>query len=182
MDIFNKVSVILGVVGGYAAAFLGGWDKFLVALVTLIVIDYASGVIKAIYTKQLSSEIGYRGIAKKVLLLLIVALSVVLQKILPGALPLREITILFFVANEGLSILENAAEIIPLPAQLKSVLLQIRGTSQSTDINSQIFDDDSSDSINSQSPDLSEINKISYEQTKTEALENKSESSDTQDE
>lgn len=136
MEIFNKCAVVLGIVGGVISSFLGGWDNLIIALITMIVLDYVTGVIKAVYTKRLSSEIGYKGIVKKLLMLVIVALAVCISRVLPDGIMIREITIFFFIANEGVSILENAAEIIPLPKQLKSILLQIRNKSEDTDISS----------------------------------------------
>lgn len=138
MEIFNKCAVILGIVGGVISSFLGGWDNLIIALITMIVLDYVTGVIKAVYTKRLSSEIGYKGIVKKLLMLVIVALAVCISRVLPDGIMIREITIFFFIANEGVSILENAAEIIPLPKQLKSILLQIRNKSEDTDISGKI--------------------------------------------
>lgn len=120
------VAGIIAATGGFIAKFLGGFDSLIITLVTLIVIDYVSGVIGAIYEKKLSSTIGYRGIIKKVFMLLVVGVAVALQRIMPDAVPLREITILFFIANEGLSVLENSAKIIPLPQKLKDVLLQLQ--------------------------------------------------------
>lgn len=119
-------SAVLATVFGYVAGFLGGFDSLLITLVILIAVDYVTGVIGAIYEKKLSSSVGYKGIIKKVLMILVVGVAVTLQRILPEGLPLREITILFFIANEGLSILENAAKVIPLPQKLKSVLLQLK--------------------------------------------------------
>lgn len=119
-------SAVLATLMGFVAKFLGGFDSLLVTLIILIAVDYVTGVIGAIYEKKLSSSIGYKGIIKKVIMLLVVGVAVTLQRILPDALPLREITILFFVANEGLSVLENAAKVIPLPQKLKSVLLQLK--------------------------------------------------------
>lgn len=127
-NMWNKLSFGTGVIGGFLISFLGGWDSLIAALVALIVIDYVTGVIKAVYLKKLSSEIGYRGLMKKALVLIVVGAAVVLQTVLPENIPLREITILFFVCNEGISILENAAVMIPVPKKLKDVLLQLRGT------------------------------------------------------
>ncbi len=124
------VSMVVAGVGGFISSFLGGFDKLLITLITLIVIDYITGVVRAIYQKKLSSSVGFKGIIKKVLTLLIVGLSVSLQNILPEGLPLREITILFFIANEGFSILENAAGVIPLPDKLRDVLAQIQNKSE----------------------------------------------------
>lgn len=120
------ISWVFAAAGGFVAWFLGGWDELIICHLTMMVIDYATGVAKAIYQKKLSSKIGFRGILKKILALMVIGLSVSLQHILPEGLPLREITILFFIANEGFSILENADGLIPLPEKLRSVLAQIQ--------------------------------------------------------
>ncbi|MBQ2687112.1 MAG: phage holin family protein [Clostridia bacterium] len=118
--------MVLATIFGYVSKFLGGFDSLLITLIILIVVDYVTGVIAAIYEKKLSSSIGYKGIIKKVLMVLIVGVAVTLQRIMPEGVPLREITILFFIANEGLSVFENAAKVIPMPQKLKSVLLQLK--------------------------------------------------------
>ena len=125
-----SVSSVIGAVGGFAVWFLGGIDTLLITLVTFIALDYVTGVIRAVYEKKLSSSVGYRGIIKKVLMLIMVGVSVSLQNILPQGVPLREMTVMFFIANEGFSVLENAAGVIPLPAKLKSVLAQIQKKSE----------------------------------------------------
>lgn len=124
---FNWVSVILGTFGGMAAAMFGKWDAVLYTLVALICMDYVTGVIKACYLGELSSEIGYKGILKKIMILCVVALSHVLEQVIGEAIGLREIVIVFFIANEGISILENAAVLLPnMPKRIKDVLLQLR--------------------------------------------------------
>lgn len=122
-------SIVAGV-GGFVAWFLGGWDELIITYITLMVLDYITGVAKAIYQKKLSSSVGFKGIIKKILALLIVGLSVTLQNVLPEGIPLREITVLFFIANEGFSILENADGLIPLPKKLRSVLAQLQNNSE----------------------------------------------------
>ena len=125
--LFNGTSIILGFIGGVATKIWGGWDMLLYALVVLIVIDYITGLIKAIYTKTLSSEVGFKGLCKKVTILLVVALANVIGQLTGDNLAIREIVIMFFVANEGISILENSAVIYPdMPEPLKKVLLQLR--------------------------------------------------------
>lgn len=124
--IFNWISVVAGIVGGIIANALGGFDGIMIALISVVVLDYLTGVVKAIYTKKLSSEIGFKGIAKKILILLIVALACAIQNIIDSSIPAREIVIMFYIANEGLSVLENCAELIPVPEKLKSILLQLR--------------------------------------------------------
>ena len=124
--IFNWISIVAGLVGGIIANALGGFDGIMIALISVVVLDYLTGVVKAIYTKKLSSEIGFKGIAKKILILLIVALACAIQNIIDSSIPAREIVIMFYIANEGLSVLENCAELIPVPEKIKSILLQLR--------------------------------------------------------
>ncbi|MGN0518853.1 MAG: holin family protein [Acutalibacteraceae bacterium] len=131
-NIFNKISIVAGIIGGGLAKVLGGFDTLTCALITLMVLDYITGIIKSIFNKSLSSAVGYKGILKKLLILCMVCLSVVLQNILPDILPIREITIMFFLCNEGLSIIENSAEIVPFPKKLKEVLLQLRDENKIT--------------------------------------------------
>lgn len=126
--IFNGISVIIGIVGGVAAMLFGTWDKLLSTLVILMVLDYVTGVIKAIYAKRLSSEIGFKGLLKKITVLIIVALANVIEVFTGGGTAIREIVIVFYIANEGISILENAAVLLPkMPDGLKNILLQLRG-------------------------------------------------------
>ncbi|MBR3971776.1 MAG: phage holin family protein [Ruminococcus sp.] len=127
------VSSVIGAVGGFFAWFMGGIDTLLVTLITFMVIDYVTGVIRAIYEKKLSSAIGFRGIIKKMLMLILVGVAVSLGNIMPVGVPLREMTVMFFIANEGFSILENAAGVIPLPDKLKSVLLQLQKKAEDKD-------------------------------------------------
>ena len=125
--IFNTASIVLGVIGGIAAQIFGAWDSVLCALLVIMVLDYITGVIKAVYRKELSSEVGYKGILKKIMVLVVVALANVVQQLTGGAAPLREMVIMFYIANEGISVLENAAEILPnMPKSIKDILLQIR--------------------------------------------------------
>lgn len=124
--LFNFVSVIGGVVGGTLIALLGGWDQLIIALIILMVLDYITGVLQSIYNKELSSKIGFKGLLKKVLILCVVAVSVVIEKDF-GVQAVREVVIMFFACNEGISVLENATKMgIPLPKKLQDVLLQIK--------------------------------------------------------
>lgn len=122
----NWTSVIVGAGGGWLAGILGGWDALLKTIMFLLVLDYITGVIKGFYTKLLSSEIGFKGILKKVMILIVIAAANILQQLISEAVPMREIVIMFFIANEGLSLIENAAVLIPIPDALRDVLLQIR--------------------------------------------------------
>ncbi|MBQ7574631.1 MAG: phage holin family protein [Clostridia bacterium] len=124
--LFNTVAIVVGIAGGIISSAFGGFDILIKALLIMTVLDYILGVIKAIYNKELSSEIGFKGLIKKFVMFLVVVLSVVLQKIVGDAIIIRDITIMFFIANEGISILENAAVFIPLPDVLKNTLMQLR--------------------------------------------------------
>lgn len=118
--IFNWISIVAGLVGGIIANALGGFDGIMIALISVVVLDYLTGVVKAIYTKKLSSEIGFKGIAKKIFIFLIVALACLVQDIIGDSIPVREIVIMFYIANEGISIIENCAEVIPVPEKLRT--------------------------------------------------------------
>ena len=121
------IKSVAAAVGGWIIYWLGGLDQLLTALIAVIVLDYLTGVLRAVHQRALSSEIGFSGIAKKIFCMALVALAFVIEEITVKALPLREIVILFFIANEGVSILENAAGTgIPIPVKLREVLQQLR--------------------------------------------------------
>ena len=124
--IFNGISIVGGIVGGFLCQWLGGWDVTLKALVALVVLDYITGVLKGIYTKTLSSEIGFKGLIRKIVIFIVVATAVIVQSIVGDAIPLREIVIIFFICNEGISLLENASEFVPVPEKLRETLIQLR--------------------------------------------------------
>ena len=123
---FNEISLGFGLIGGFICKFLGGWDMLLKAIVILVVLDYVTGLLKAIYNKSLSSEKGFKGLIRKIVIFIVIATAYVIQGIVGDSIPLREITILFFIANEGISLLENASEFVPIPEKLKNTLIQIR--------------------------------------------------------
>ncbi len=124
--LFNISSIVGGIVGGFLCNLFGGYDVILKALIAFIVLDYITGVLKAIYTKTVSSETGFKGLIRKFLILIVVVVAVIIENVLGGAVPIREITIIFFLCNEGISLLENAAEFIPIPEKLKAIFIQIR--------------------------------------------------------
>ena len=123
---FNGISIVFGLVGGFVCNFLGGWDLLLKSIVILMVLDYVTGLLKAIYNKELSSEIGFKGLIRKITIFIVIATAYVIQGIMGDEIPLREIVILFFIANEGISLIENASEFIPIPEKLKEILIQLR--------------------------------------------------------
>ena len=126
MKLFNTASIMFGLVGGFICQALGGWDVILKALVALVILDYVTGVLKALSTKTLSSAVGFKGLIKKTVIFIVVATAVIIQTVIGEAVPLREITIIFFLCNEGISLLENAAEFVPIPEKLKEALIQLR--------------------------------------------------------
>lgn len=106
---------------------LGGFDIALKSLMVVIVIDYITGVASAFYNKKLSSKVGFRGIIKKFCYLCIVALSVVIDNLIGQQGVVRTLVIYFFVANDGLSIIENMSEMdVKLPQKLKDSLEKIK--------------------------------------------------------
>ena len=106
---------------------LGGWDIALKCLIVVIIIDYLTGVLSAIYNRKLNSIIGTKGIIKKVAYLCIVALSTIIDIITGQTGVIRTLVIYFFVANEGISIIENIAEMgVPMPKRLIDVLEQLK--------------------------------------------------------
>lgn len=128
--LFNTFSIVGGIVGGFLCQWLGGWDVILKALVALVVLDYFTGVLKAIVTKTLSSAVGFKGLVKKIFIFIVVATGVIVQGVIGDSVPLREIVIIFFICNEGISLLENASEFVPIPAKLKETLIQLRDKSE----------------------------------------------------
>lgn len=126
-DIFNTLQIVVAAVGGYIGYFLGGWDGFLYALVAFVVIDYLTGIMAAILEKRLSSEVGFRGIFKKVLIFSLVAVAhIVDSQLIQTGSAIRTAVIFFYLSNEGISIVENASKIgLPIPEKLKTVLEQL---------------------------------------------------------
>jgi len=134
-EIWSWIQLAITAVGGFLGWFLGGADGFLYALVVFVGIDYITGVMCAIADKKLSSEIGAKGIFKKVLIFILVGIAHILDtQILGNNGALRTATIFFYLSNEGISILENAAHIgLPIPEKLKAVLEQLHGSDKDGD-------------------------------------------------
>ena len=127
--LFNTFSIVIGIVGGVIIKLMGGFDTVLWVLIAMMVLDYVSGIIKAVYQKRLSSRIGLNGILKKTTALLVVAAGNLVQEI-TGIGAVREMVIMFYIANEGISLLENTAAVSNvIPQSLREVLLQLRGDS-----------------------------------------------------
>lgn len=124
----NAVLAAFAAAGGIAAYLFGPWDALLVALLAAIVLDYLTGVAVAAVQRTLSSAVGWRGLLKKAVILLIVCLGTLLDRLLEdsnGAV--RAAVCLFYIANEGLSVLENAGALgLPLPETLKRALARLQ--------------------------------------------------------
>lgn len=125
--IWNWVQAAFAALGGFLGWFLGGLDGFLYALIAFVVIDYLTGVMCAVTDKKLSSEIGAKGIFKKVLIFALVGVGhIVDSHVLGNGGAIRSAVIFFYLSNEGISILENASHVgLPIPEKLKSILEQL---------------------------------------------------------
>ena len=122
----NTITMLLSIFGGIVVRLLGGLDQLLDVFLFLIIVDFITGWIKAIATKELSSRIGMLGIAKKVTMLFVVAVAVRVEKVVGNNLPIREMVLIFYIANEGLSFFENIATFIPMQKKLKELFIQLK--------------------------------------------------------
>ena len=127
--VWTKIQTAFTMLGGWLGYFVGGWDGMLIALVVLMALDYITGVMCAIADKKLSSAVGFKGICKKVFILMLVGLANIVDVHVVGSgNALRAAVICFYLSNEGVSILENAGHIgLPIPEKLKVVLEQLHG-------------------------------------------------------
>lgn len=130
-EVWNWIQVAFVAIGGWLGYFLGGWDGFLYALLAFVVIDYITGLMCAVLDKKLSSEVGFRGIFKKVLIFSLVAIGHIIDKnVIGDGSVIRTAVIFFYLSNEGISILENAVHVgLPVPQKLKDILEQLHNRS-----------------------------------------------------
>ena len=130
--LWAKIQAAITAIGGWIGWFLGGVDGMLIALIVLMALDYISGVMCAIEDKKLSSAVGFKGIAKKVLILMLVGVANILDtNVVGGGAVLRGAVICFYLSNEGLSLLENAAYLgLPIPDKLREILAQLHNRSE----------------------------------------------------
>lgn len=115
-------------IGAVIGACLGGFDGFVIALIILMITDYITGVIEAAYNHSISSKIGYKGILKKILMFVVIAVAYCIDYfVIHSNGALRTATLFFYIANEGISILENISLVgVPIPKKLKAMLEQLR--------------------------------------------------------
>ena len=130
-EFWNTIQLAFAAVGGWLGYFLGGCDGLLYALIAFVSIDYITGVMCAISDKTLSSEVGFRGICRKVLIFLLVGIGNIIDvQVLGSPGVLRTAVIFFYLSNEGVSLLENAAHLgLPVPDAIKTVLEQLHDRS-----------------------------------------------------
>ena len=134
-EFWNAVQFVFAAVGGWLGYFLGGCDELLYALIAFVVIDYITGVMCAIIDKMLSSEVGFKGICRKVLIFLLVGIANVIDvHIIGTGCVLRTAAIFFYISNEGISLLENAAHLgLPVPKKVRDVLEQLHDRAEDTE-------------------------------------------------
>lgn len=132
-EFWNVIQLVFAAIGGWLGWFLGGCDGLLFALIAFVAVDYITGVMCAIVDKKLSSAVGFKGICRKVLIFLLVGIAHILDAQVIGAgSVLRTAIIFFYLSNEGVSLLENAAHLgLPVPEKLKEVLEQLHDRAES---------------------------------------------------
>ena len=133
--IWAKIQIAITAIGGWLGYFLGGMDGLMIALIVLMTLDYISGVMCAIIDRKLSSAVGFKGVCKKVFILMLVGVAHIIDLHVVGTgSALRGAVICFYMSNEGLSLLENAAHIgLPIPDKLRDILAQLHDKERTTD-------------------------------------------------
>ena len=134
-EFWTTIQIVFTAVGGWLGWFLGGCDGLLYALLAFVVIDYVTGVMCAVVDHKLSSEVGFKGIFKKVLIFLLVGIGHILDtQVIGTGSVLRTAVIFFYISNEGVSLIENAAHLgLPIPEKLKAVLEQLHDRAEKED-------------------------------------------------
>lgn len=124
---WNSIQLIFAATGGWLGYYLGGFDGLLYALLIFVVTDYVTGILCAIADKKLSSAVGFKGIARKILIFLLVGIGHLIDtQVIGNGSVLRTAIIFFYLSNEGLSLIENATHLgLPVPEKLKAVLAQL---------------------------------------------------------
>lgn len=134
-EFWNVIQMVFAAIGGWLGWFLGGCDGLVIALVAFVAIDYITGVMCAIADKKLSSEVGFKGICRKVLIFLLVGVANILDvQVIGTGSVLRTAVIFFYLSNEGVSLLENAAHLgLPVPEKMKEILEQLHDRAEKTE-------------------------------------------------
>jgi toxin secretion/phage lysis holin len=126
--IINICEVLVAFSGGILGWLFGGLDSLIYALIAFVIIDYVTGILLAFQKKKISSAIGFIGIAKKIMMFALIAVgNVIDQYVIKSGSTLRTMLIMFYLANEGISIIENAGSMgVPFPQKLKDAIQQLQ--------------------------------------------------------
>lgn len=133
---WKMIQLCITVCGGFLGAFLGGVDGLMYTLIAFIIIDYITGFMCAVIEHRLSSEVGFRGIFRKIVILMLVGIANLIDvNVIGSGAVLRTAVIFFYLSNEGVSILENAGNLgLPIPAKLHTVLSQLQDKAEAAPI------------------------------------------------
>lgn len=134
-EFWNVIQAIFTAIGGWLGYFLGGFDGLLYALLVFVILDYITGVMCAVADKKLSSQVGFKGICRKVLIFALVGIGHLLDThVIGSGSILRTAITFFYLSNEGLSLIENAAYLgLPIPSKLKTILEQLHDRAEKED-------------------------------------------------
>ena len=138
-EFWNGIQLVFAVIGGWLGWFLGECDGLMYALIAFVIADYVTGVMCAVSDKQLSSEVGFKGICRKVLIFVLVGMANILDMHVIGTgCVLRTAVLFFYISNEGVSVLENVGHLgLPVPAKLLDVLEQLHEDAEQEDIDNE---------------------------------------------
>lgn len=138
-EFWNGIQLVFAVIGGWMGWFLGECDGLMYALIAFVIADYVTGVMYAVSDKRLSSEVGFKGICRKVLIFVLVGMANILDMHVIGTgCVLRTAVLFFYISNEGVSVLENAGHLgLPVPARLLNVLEQLHEDAEQEDIDNE---------------------------------------------
>lgn len=135
--IFDYLKILVMAIGTGFTWLFGAWDTPLAILIVLMVLDYITGITRGYLNKELSSNVGLKGIARKAMIFIVLIVAVMLDRLLnTGTWMFRTLTCYFYIANEGISLLENGAALgAPIPDKLKDALIQLREGKKKSSIN-----------------------------------------------
>ena len=138
-EFWNGIQLVFAVIGGWLGWFLGECDGLMYALIAFVIADYVTGVMCAVSDKRLSSEVGFKGICRKVLIFVLVGMANILDMHVIGTgCIVRTAVLFFYISNEGVSVLENAGHLgLPIPARLLNVLEQLHEDAEQEDIDNE---------------------------------------------
>lgn len=127
-NLLNYLKGVVAIVGTALTWLFGAWDTALMVLVCFMTLDYCTGVIRAFINKEVSSDIGLKGIARKAVILIVLIVAVLLDRLLnTGTWVFRTIVCYFYIANEGISLLENCSGLgLPVPESIQNALIQLK--------------------------------------------------------